>query len=110
MAEMFTGKPLFPGKSNDDQLLCIFELLGTPTEETWPGVKSYSEWKPTPWYPPQDLNKIAGGLGPTGVGFLSLMLQYQPQLRMHASDALNHPYFSNYVQRMQQGQPLNGYQ
>jgi len=35
-AEMTTGKPLFPGKNNDDQLLKIFALLGTPSEQTWP--------------------------------------------------------------------------
>ena len=35
-AEMVTAKPLFPGKNNDDQLLKIFAVLGTPTEQTWP--------------------------------------------------------------------------
>ena len=35
-AEMVTGKALFPGKSNDDQLQRIFKIMGTPTEENWP--------------------------------------------------------------------------
>ncbi|KAG7866989.1 hypothetical protein KL918_003184 [Ogataea parapolymorpha] len=38
MAEMFTGKPLFPGSSNEDQLLKIFRIMGTPNERTWPAA------------------------------------------------------------------------
>lgn len=45
MAEMASGKPLFPGKTNEDQLLKIFKTMGTPSEQTWPGVSSYTEWK-----------------------------------------------------------------
>lgn len=39
-AEMLTGKALFPGKNNEDQLLKIFKIMGTPTEESWPGYVS----------------------------------------------------------------------
>lgn len=35
IAEMFTGKPIFPGKSDLDQLPCIYEMLGVPDEKTW---------------------------------------------------------------------------
>ncbi len=37
-AEMVNGKPLFPGTNNDDQLLRIFKVMGTPTEQMWPGI------------------------------------------------------------------------
>ncbi len=30
-------QPLFPGDSDVDQLYKIFSILGTPTEESWPG-------------------------------------------------------------------------
>jgi len=30
-------EPLFPGKSEQDQLNRIFKLLGTPSERIWPG-------------------------------------------------------------------------
>ena len=36
MAEMFTGRPLFPGTTNEDQLMKIFRLMGTPSERSWP--------------------------------------------------------------------------
>lgn len=36
VAEMFIGKPLFPGKSELDQLPTIFDKLGVPTNQDWP--------------------------------------------------------------------------
>ncbi|KEG10813.1 putative protein kinase [Trypanosoma grayi] len=39
--EMFTGKPLLSGRTDVDQLVRIFHLLGTPTPETWPSMMSY---------------------------------------------------------------------
>jgi negative regulator of the PHO system len=90
MAEMATGKPLFAGKNNDDQLLKIFKLLGTPSEDSWNGVSQYSEYKPFPWFPPQDLRALLPMLGPSGLDLLARMLQYQPQLRISARDATSH--------------------
>lgn len=43
---MFIGKPLFPGRSDLDQLPVIFEKLGVPKNEDWEGVqqmKGYTE-------------------------------------------------------------------
>ena len=34
-AEMITGRPLFPGTSEKDQLIKIFEILGTPSPKKW---------------------------------------------------------------------------
>ncbi|KAJ1931483.1 negative regulator of the PHO system, partial [Linderina pennispora] len=45
MAEMYTGRPLFAGSNNDDQLLKIFRIMGTPSEATWPGVSRFPNWK-----------------------------------------------------------------
>lgn len=42
------GRPLFPGSDVDDQLKRIFKLLGTPTEDTWPGVSQLADFKPFP--------------------------------------------------------------
>lgn len=41
-AEMLTNVALFAGDSEIDQLFKIFRVLGTPTEETWPGVSQLS--------------------------------------------------------------------
>ena len=36
IAEMFQGKPLFPGRSDIEQLTLVHSALGTPTAATWP--------------------------------------------------------------------------
>lgn len=36
-AELLTGKPMFPGKDEADQLERIFGVLGFPNEQTMPG-------------------------------------------------------------------------
>ncbi|KAJ3322035.1 negative regulator of the PHO system [Boothiomyces sp. JEL0866] len=102
MAEMATGKPLFPGKNNEDQLLKIFKLMGTPSEQSWPGVSQLSEWKPNfPYTPPQDLGPRFTMLGPAGLDLMLRMLQYQPQMRISARDALTHVYFQEQLRQQQ---------
>ena len=39
-AEMLTGKPIFPGQGEPDQINRIFRALGSPNEDSWPGVSS----------------------------------------------------------------------
>lgn len=95
MAEMYTGRPLFPGTTNEDQLQKIFRMMGTPTEQTWPGVTQLSEYKqPHVVYPQQNIAQILPSIDACGLDLLNRMLQYQPQLRISAKDALNHSYFN----------------
>jgi serine/threonine protein kinase len=42
LAELLTGRPLFPGDSNIDQIFRIFRQFGTPTGEPW---ISLPEWR-----------------------------------------------------------------
>jgi serine/threonine protein kinase len=44
LAEMLRRQPLFPGVDELDQLNHIYDVCGTPTPETWPGVDRL------PWY------------------------------------------------------------
>ncbi|KAJ2996598.1 negative regulator of the PHO system [Globomyces sp. JEL0801] len=93
MAELATGKPLFPGKTNEDQLIRIFKLMGTPTEESWPGVSQFPEWKPFEQYPMREIGLHVIMLGHPAADLMSRMLQYRPQARVSARDALTHIYF-----------------
>jgi serine/threonine protein kinase len=98
MAEMYTGRPLFPGTTNEDQLQRIFRMMGTPTEQTWPGVTQLSEYKqPHVVYPQQSISQILPNIDACGLDLLNRMLQYQPQLRISAKEALNHSYFQDIV-------------
>eukprot|EP01112_Ceratiomyxa_fruticulosa_P012184 TRINITY_DN3365_c0_g1_i2.p1 TRINITY_DN3365_c0_g1~~TRINITY_DN3365_c0_g1_i2.p1 ORF type:complete len:297 (-),score=27.03 TRINITY_DN3365_c0_g1_i2:261-1151(-) len=93
-AEMATGRPLFPGSGTADQLIRIFKIMGTPTEETWPSISELPEYKPDfPMYPAQNLNNIVDGLDEKGMHLLQRMLQYDPNQRISAQAALKHPYF-----------------
>lgn len=89
------GRPLFPGSSTYDQLLRIFKILGTPTEDTWFGVQDLPEWRKYefPYFAPQSLSNIITLLDPVGIDLLRSMLRYVPDTRVSAEDALLHPYF-----------------
>ncbi|TVY46444.1 Negative regulator of the PHO system, partial [Lachnellula cervina] len=96
MAEMYTGRPLFPGTTNEDQLVRIFRIMGTPSERTWPGISQYTEYKPNfQMYATQDLRAILPQIDPNGIDLLQRMLQLRPELRISAQDALQHPWFSD---------------
>lgn len=99
MAEMYTGRPLFPGTTNEDQLLKIFRLMGTPSERSWPGISQLPEYKPTfHVYATQDLGLILPQIDPLGLDLLNRMLQLRPEMRISASDALQHPWFHDLPQ------------
>ncbi|KAF5747695.1 cyclin-dependent kinase B1-2 [Tripterygium wilfordii] len=94
-AEMVRRQALFPGDSEFQQLLHIFRLLGTPTEQQWPGVTALRDWHVYPRWEPQNLARAVPSLGPHGVDLLSKMLQYDPAERISAKVALDHPYFDS---------------
>ncbi|KAK3934824.1 kinase-like domain-containing protein [Diplogelasinospora grovesii] len=107
MAEMFTGRPLFPGTTNEDELKRIFRLLGTPSERTWPGISHLPEYKPqTTVYPAQDLAQVLPQIDPLGIDLLKGMLQLRPEKRISAADALRHAWFYDLPQVRAQAQLL----
>ncbi|KAG6005958.1 negative regulator of the PHO system [Claviceps pusilla] len=113
MAEMYTGRPLFPGTTNEDQIVRIFRIMGTPTERTWPGITQFPEYKPTfQMYATQDLRNILHAIDPIGIDLLQQMLQLRPELRISAQRALQHPWFNDLLmhQHHQQQQQYQQHQ
>ncbi|XP_029791444.1 cyclin-dependent kinase 18 isoform X1 [Suricata suricatta] len=102
--EMATGRPLFPGSTVKEELHLIFRLLGTPTEETWPGVLALSEFRAYnfPRYLPQPLISHAPRLDTEGIHLLTSLLLYESKSRMTAEVALSHPYFRSLGERVHQ--------
>lgn len=96
-AEMISRKPLFPGDSEIDEIFKIFQALGTPTEETWPGVTNYPNFKTTfPQWKNRSLEKHVPGLDKFSSNLLDMLLQYDPVQRISAKRALAHAYFEDY--------------
>jgi len=96
-AEMVTGNIIFKGFSEKEQIRKIFEILGTPTEKTYPMYMEYSGWKEDNWevYYPQDLKKILPTLDDNGIDLLKKLLELDPDKRIVANEALEHPYFKD---------------
>ena len=105
MAEMYTGRPLFPGTTNDDQIVRIFRIMGTPTERTWPGITNFPEYKPTfQLYATQDIRAILPQIDHLGIDLLNRMLVLRPENRISAHEALQHPWFSDLLMQQHQMQ------
>ena len=74
---------LFCGDSEIDQLFKIFQVLGTPTEDNWPGVTKLKDFKPTfPRWKENDLETVTTKISKEGIDLLKKMLIYDPVYRM----------------------------
>ena len=52
----------------------FWRLLGTPTEQQWPGVMALRDWHVYPKWEPQDLSRAVPSLSPEGIDLLTVML------------------------------------
>jgi cyclin-dependent kinase len=74
------------------------QVLGTPTEESWPGVTALQDWNPAfPLWPRKLLSVYAPGLSAAGLDLLEKLLVYAPSRRVSAKKALLHPYFDGFT-------------
>jgi glycogen synthase kinase 3 beta len=94
LAELLLGQPLFPGDSGVDQLVEIIKVLGTPTREEIKCMNpNYTEFK-FPQIKAHPWHKIFHKRMPAeAVDLVSRLLQYSPNLRSTALEALIHPFF-----------------
>ena len=96
--EMASGRPLFPGSTVEDELHLIFKVLGSPTEDNWPGIARSEELASYkfPPYTAESLVVKAPRLDADGIGLLSSFLLFQAKKRLPAREALKHPYFASF--------------
>ena len=110
------GKKQVPFQAN--QMQKIVEIMGMPSKDRWPGLihqPEHTQLQTLPYasreqaHKPSGLenwfwstlksggyneNQAVGHPGTQGFDLLSRLLEYDPEKRMTAKDALQHPYFS----------------
>ena len=98
LVEIFTRHAIFPGDGGEiNQLDKIYNILGTPTKEDWPGIVDM-QWfnllRPTERKPSTFEEKYRHKLSPEAFELLSAMFLYDPLARPAAADVLEHPFFA----------------
>uniref|UniRef100_A0A673Y7M9 cyclin-dependent kinase n=1 Tax=Salmo trutta TaxID=8032 RepID=A0A673Y7M9_SALTR len=95
--EMAAGRPLFPGSTVEDELHLIFRLLGTPSEDSWPGISGVDEFKSYnfPKYKPQPFINHAPRLDTEGIELVLSFLKYESKKRISADEAMKQAYFKS---------------
>lgn len=94
-AELALGAPFLPGDTDLDQLSKIFEVCGTPSEESWPGVTKlpdYVQYNEKAGIPFRDIfTAVRDDL----IHLLQWCLILDPSKRCTATQALKSDYFKN---------------
>ncbi|XP_075484658.1 cyclin-dependent kinase G-2-like [Primulina tabacum] len=102
MSELLSKEPLFNGKTEVEQLDKIFKILGTPNETIWPGFSKLPGVKVNFVKHKYNLlrrkfpaTSFTGSpvLSDAGFDLLNKLLTYDPDKRITAEEALNHPWF-----------------
>jgi len=88
---------MFPGDSEIGTILQILKLLGTPSEETWPGYTQLKHWKNTfPRWPNTNFEPVLRTrpeLGEAGIDLIRSLLNMNPSCRMRLRRAKAHTFF-----------------
>ena len=95
-AEMVQRKPLFMGDSEIDQIFKIFKVLGSPNENNWPDALKLNDFKSTfPKFRGMNMSEHTPLLNELEIDLLSGLVALDPNRRISALAALQHPYFDD---------------
>ncbi|KAJ2925247.1 hypothetical protein H1R20_g11807, partial [Candolleomyces eurysporus] len=99
LAEMLSGKPLFPGRDYHHQLTLILDVLGTPTLDEFYAIttrRSRDYIRALPFRKRKPFSQLFPNANPLAVDFLTKTLTFDPKKRITVEEALAHPYLEAY--------------
>ena len=110
-AEVCTTRPLFPGRSEADQLVRIVHVLGSPEDGIrapgGPWLKGLARAKALGIHWPKvrahGIREALPSLDIEMVDLIKRMLTWDPRLRITAAESLQHPFFQSKTDRMLHG-------
>jgi glycogen synthase kinase 3 beta len=109
IAEVYLGRPLFPGDTAADQIIQIMRVLGSPSREQIIDMNHRYNGAKLPDIKGNSLARtMKGKAPPEAIGFLECLLCYSPGRRPNAYQALRHPFFDELrsATRLPSGLPL----
>lgn len=94
--ELFILRPMFPGRSEIDQIFKICQTLGAPDTTVWPEGKRLASLIQIkfPNIVPLDLKRLIPGCSADGLEFIKSTLQWTPNVRPKSKLLLSHRYLS----------------
>jgi mitogen-activated protein kinase 15 len=101
IAELYSSKPLFPGKSTIDQLTKIMEITGRPTakelEETAIGAKTAHRLIDNiTRVINRSLESVLPDCSEDAIDLISKLLKFSPKDRLTVEEAIAHPYVEKF--------------
>ncbi|XP_076763339.1 serine/threonine-protein kinase dyf-5 isoform X1 [Xylocopa sonorina] len=102
MAELYTFRPLFPGKSEIDEIFKICSVIGTPEKDDWPEgyqLAAAMNFK-FPNFSRTSLSVLIPNASQEAVVLMEDMLQWNPIKRPTAQQSLRYPYFQANASRV----------
>ncbi|XP_012286312.1 mitogen-activated protein kinase 15 isoform X2 [Orussus abietinus] len=102
LGEMLLGKPLFPGSSTINQVERIMATLPPPSEEDLISVSAgygTNLLQKTPSGPRRTLKELLPDVAETALDLTSNLIVFNPNYRLTAVEALEHPYVADFHNR-----------
>ncbi|CAO1620615.1 unnamed protein product [Jaminaea pallidilutea] len=99
LAEMLSGKPLFPGRDYHHQLSLTLEILGTPSLEDFYAIsstRSRDYIRSLPFRKRRNFSAMFPDANPLAVDLMERCLTFSPRKRITVEEALEHPYLEPY--------------
>ena len=95
ITELVLARPLFPGATTSDQLVEIIRILGTPTKDDICSMNPHFKDHKFPDIKPIPFDKVLKNrnIPEYFLDLISKLLVYNPNKRLTAEKALEHPYF-----------------